>query len=54
MVHIPITEVTNYVTNRLGSHKSNPLSVPRGIVDSYYTAPWVTWEAVTFVVGIPC
>ena len=34
------------------SHKSNPLSVPQGIVYSYSTLPWVTWEAVTFVEGI--
>jgi hypothetical protein len=36
------------------SHKSNPLSVPRGIADSYSTLPWLTWEAVTGVEGIPC
>ena len=36
------------------SHKSNPSSVPRGIVDSYFTLPWVTWEAVTGVEDIPC
>jgi len=35
------------------SHKSRPSSVPRGIVDSYSILPWVTWEAVTFVEGIP-
>jgi len=35
------------------SHKSNPLSVLRGIADSYSTLPWVTWEAVTVVEGIP-
>jgi len=29
------------------SHKSNPSSIPRGIVDAYSTLPWVTWEAVT-------
>jgi len=38
----------------LASHKYNPSSVPRGIVDSYSTLPWVTWEAVTGVEGIPC
>jgi len=32
--------------NTLASHKSNPSSVPRGIVDLYSTLPWVTWEAV--------
>ena len=35
------------------SHKSNPSSVLQGIVDSYSTLPWVTWEAVTVVEGIP-
>jgi hypothetical protein len=35
------------------SHKSNPSSVPRGIVDSYCALLWVTWEAVTVVEGIP-
>jgi hypothetical protein len=34
------------------SHKSSPLSVPRGIVGSYSALPWVTWEAVTVVEGI--
>jgi len=36
------------------SHKSNPSSVRQGVVDSYSTLPWVTWEAVTGVDGIPC
>jgi len=27
--------------------------LPRGIVDSYSTLPWVTWEEVTVVEGIP-
>ena len=35
------------------SHKSILLSVPRGIVDLYSALPWVTWEAVTVVEGIP-
>jgi len=35
------------------SHKSNPSSVPQGIVDSYSTLPWVMWEAVTVMEGIP-
>jgi len=35
------------------SHKPNPLSIPLGIVDLYSTLPWVTWEAVTVVEGIP-
>ena len=35
------------------SHKSNPLSVPQGIVDSYSTLPWVMWEAVTVAEDIP-
>jgi hypothetical protein len=34
------------------SHKSNPSSIPWGIVDSYPTLPWVTWEAVIVVEGI--
>ena len=34
-----------------GSHKTNPLSVPQGIVDSYSTLPWVMLEAVTVVEG---
>jgi len=38
----------------LASHKSNPLSVPQGYVDMYSTLPWIMWEAVTGVVGIPC
>jgi hypothetical protein len=37
----------------LASHKSNPSSVAWGIVDLYSTLPWVTWEAVTVVEGIP-
>jgi len=33
-----------WVTNTMeASHKSNPSSVPRGIVDSYSTLPWVMW-----------
>jgi len=35
------------------SHKSNPSSILQVIVDSYSTLPWVTWEAATFVEGIP-
>jgi hypothetical protein len=35
------------------SPKSNLLCVPRGIVDSHSTLPWVMWEAVTAVEGIP-
>jgi len=38
----------------VASHKSNPSFVPQGVVDSYSTLPWVTWEAVTGVEGIPC
>jgi hypothetical protein len=34
------------------SHKSNPLSVPWGIMDSYSIVHWVIWEAVTIVEGI--
>jgi hypothetical protein len=36
------------------SHKSNPSSVPQGYVDLYSTLPWVMWEVVTVVEGIPC
>jgi hypothetical protein len=35
------------------SYKPNPLSIPQGIVDLYSTLPWVIWEAVTVVEGIP-
>ena len=35
------------------SHKSNPSSVPRDIIDSYSALPWVMWEAVTFVEDVP-
>jgi predicted small integral membrane protein len=35
------------------SHKSNPSSIPRGIVDLYFTLPWIMWEALTVVVGVP-
>ena len=35
------------------SHKSNPSSVPRGIVHSYSTLPWVMWQSVTVVEGVP-
>jgi len=34
--------------------KSNPSSVPLGYLDSYSSLPWVMWEAVTGVEGIPC
>ena len=36
------------------SHKSNPSSVPQGYMDLNFTLPWVTWEVVTGVEGIPC
>ena len=36
----------------IASHKANPSSVPWGIMDSYCTLPWVTWEAVTILEGI--
>ena len=35
------------------SHKPNHSSVPRGTEDSYSALPWVMWEAVTVVEGIP-
>jgi hypothetical protein len=35
------------------SRKSNPSSIPRGIVNLYSALPWVTWESVTVVEGIP-
>jgi hypothetical protein len=41
------------VPQEVASHKSNPSPVPQGIVDLYSTLPWVTWEAVTVVEGIP-
>jgi len=37
-----------------GSHKSNPLSILQSYVDTYSTLPWVMWEAVPGVEGIPC
>ena len=36
------------------SHKNNPSSLLRVIVDSYTTLPWVTWEDVTSVEVILC
>ena len=36
------------------SHKSNPLSVLHGYVDSNSTLPWVKWEAITTVQCISC
>jgi hypothetical protein len=47
-------EVCYHSHNSPASHKSNPSSIPQGIVDLYSTLPWVTWEAVTGVEGIPC
>ena len=41
----------NLVSARVPSHSVSTL--PRVIVDSYSTLPWVTWEAVTVVEGIP-
>jgi predicted branched-subunit amino acid permease len=40
--------------NIKASRKSNPSFIPQGYVDSYSTLPWVTWEMVTGVEGIPC
>ena len=37
----------------MASHKSNPSSVLRCILDLYHILPWVTWNAVTIVEGIP-
>ena len=37
----------------LASHKSNPSSVPRGIIDSYSNLSWVTLEEVAVVEGTP-
>jgi len=31
------------ISGDVAFHKSNPSSVPRGIVDSYSTLPWATW-----------
>ena len=41
------------VMSRVASHNSNPSSLSKDYVDSYSTLPWVTWEAVTVVEGIP-
>jgi len=46
-------DVRQRLMTRCAFHKSNPSSVPQGIVDSYSTLPWVTWEAVTVVESIP-
>ena len=35
----------------VASHKSNPSSIPPGVVDLYSTLPWVTREAVTGMEG---
>ena len=40
--------------NVSASHKNNPSSLLRGIVDSYSTLLWVTWEDVTGVEVIHC
>ena len=45
--------ITCVVNGLSASHKSNPSSVPRGIMDSYSTLLWVMWDAVTVVVGTP-
>jgi hypothetical protein len=37
----------------LASHKSNPSSITLSIIDSYCTVPWVMWEVITVVEGIP-
>ena len=42
----------SYTIPAHASYKSNSLSVPPGIIDSYSTVPWVMWEAVTVVDGI--
>ena len=34
-------------------HKSKPLSIRKGYVDSYSTLPWIKWEAVTGVEVYP-
>jgi hypothetical protein len=45
---------SDFGRNFSASHKNNPSSLPRGIVDSYSTPPWITWEDVTSVEVIPC
>jgi len=45
--------ITCVVNDLSAYHKSNPSSVTRGIVHSYSSVPWVTWEAVTVVEGTP-
>jgi len=40
-----------HLTLYIASHKSNPLSIPQGYVDSYSTLPWVMREVVTGVEG---
>jgi len=48
-----ISRVTHQLQHFMASYKSNPLSIPWGIVDSDSTLPWVMWEAVTVVEGTP-
>ena len=54
MCNILLSEVchSSFKHTVCASHKSNPSSVPWGIIDSYCTLPRVTWEAVTFVEGV--
>jgi hypothetical protein len=54
LLHIIVWHEHMALEGSLASHKSNPLSVPQGYVDMYSILPWVMWEAVTGVAGIPC
>jgi len=54
LLHIIVRHEHMALEGSLASHKPNPLSVPQGYVDMYSTLPWVMWEAVTGVEGIPC
>ena len=51
--HTEYQQILETTVRQQASHKSNPLPVPQVIMDSYSTLPWVTWEAVTVVEGIP-
>jgi len=48
-----ITPTGEILTTGKAYHKSNPLSVPWGIVDLYSTLRWVMWEVVTVVESTP-
>jgi len=54
LLHIIVWHEHMTLEGSLASHKSNPSSIPQVYVDTYSTLPWVMWEAVRGVEGIPC